>query len=126
MPRMDLSRASLGVLDTLLPPGAHPALTLGISETGFGPFLEDFQRTAPPHLLRAFRLGLWAGAWIAPLLLRRLPPITRLNEADRVRALAAMEASSVPELRQLLGVVKTVVSLHYGGLPEVRQAIGYP
>jgi len=37
-----------------------------------------------------------------------------------------MEDSPVPELRQLVSVLKTVVSLHYGGLPAVRQAIGYP
>jgi len=41
------------------------------------------------------------------------------------QALAAMERSRVPELRQLMTVLKTVASLHYGALPEVRLAIGY-
>jgi hypothetical protein len=40
-------------------------------------------------------------------------------------ALAAMERSRLPELRQLVRVLKTVVSLHFGALPQVRQAIGY-
>lgn len=126
MPPMRLRRIDRDVLDALLPPGAHPLLTLGIAGTGFEPFLEDFEKTSPPHLRRAFRLGLLAGGWVAPLLVRRLPPISRLGMLDRERALAAMEASSVPELRQLVSVLKTVISLHYGGLPAVRKAIGYP
>ncbi len=101
-------------------------LALGISDSGFELFLENFNRAAPPHLRRAFRIGLFAGGWIAPLLVRRPPPLTRLDRADREAALAAMAASSVPELRQLIAVLKTVVSLHYGSLPAVRQAIGYP
>jgi hypothetical protein len=36
-----------------------------------------------------------------------------------------MDSSRLPELRQLVLVLKSVASLHYGGLPEVRQAIGY-
>jgi hypothetical protein len=126
MPPMDLSRSDRVVLDIVLPTGAHPKLALGISETGFDAFLEDFRQTAPPHLWRAFRMGLFAGAWIAPLLVRQLPPITRLNQVDRERALAAMAASGMPELRQLVSVLKSVVSLHYGSLPAVRRAIGYP
>lgn len=126
MPPMDLGRVDRCVLDTLLPPGSHPVLGLGISDTGFDLFLEEFDRVAPPHLRRAFRWGLLGGGWIAPLLVRRLPPLTRLRPADREAALMAMAASRVPELRQLMAVLKTVVSLHYGSLPAVRQAIGYP
>jgi hypothetical protein len=32
----------------------------------------------------------------------------------------------VPEFRQLVSVLKSVISLHFGALPAVRQAIGYP
>jgi len=126
MPRMRLSPTDTAVLDALLPGRAHPVLVSGISETGFERFLDDFERAAPRHLWRAFRIGLFTAAWVAPVLVRRVPPITRLREADRERALAAMASSSMPELRQLLSVLKTVTSLHYGGLPEVREAIGYP
>lgn len=123
---MGLSSADLAVLDALLPAGAHPLLKSGITDSGFEAFLSDFEGASPRDLRRAFRVGLFAGAWIAPLLVRRVPPITRLSGPDRERALAAMAASSVPEIRQLLSVLKTVVSLHYGGLATVRKAIGYP
>lgn len=123
---MALSRVDRDVLDTLLPPGAHPLLPLGIVETGFEEFLADFDRSAPPHLRRAFRAGLLAGGWVAPLLVGRVPPLSRLRTSDRARALAALEASRVPELRQLVSVLKTVASLHYGALPAVREAIGHP
>jgi len=126
MPPMHLSRTDWEVLESLLPAGGHPTLPLGISDTGFELFLDEFQGTAPPHFRRAFRIGLFAAAWIAPLLVRRLPPFRRLNDADRNRALAAMGSSRVPELRQLVSVLKSVVSLHYGALAPVRKAIGYP
>jgi hypothetical protein len=41
-----------------------------------------------------------------------VPPMTRLNPEERDRALAAMNRSRVPELRQLVTVLKTVASLH--------------
>ena len=123
---MKLSRPGLAVIDALLPSGAHPVLATGVAATGIEGFLDDFERSSPRHLRRAFRIGLFAGAWVAPLLVRRLPPITRLSRPDRERALGAMAESQVPELRQLVAVLKTVVSLHYGGLASVREAIGYP
>lgn len=126
MPAMRLSTTDLAVLDALLPADAHPVLESGIAGTGFQEFIDDLARTAPSHLCRAFRIGLFTGAWVAPLLIGRLPSITRLSGADRERALAAMSVSGVPELRQLISVLKTVVALHYGALPSVRHAIGYP
>jgi fumarate reductase subunit D len=126
MPAMHLGPTDLAVMDALLPARAHPVLESGIVDTGFQEFIDDFARTAPPHLWRAFRIGLFAAAWVAPLLIRRLPSIARLGAADRESALAAMAGSNVPELRQLISVVKTVAALHYGALPSVRKAIGYP
>jgi len=121
-----LSPVDLAVLDALLPPRAHPLLTVGVAGTGFELFLADLKKMSPPHLVRAFRVGLFAAGWFAPLLVRRRPPITRLSGPDRERALGAMAASPIPELRQLVSVLKTVVSLHYGALPAVRETIGYP
>jgi hypothetical protein len=66
-----------------------------------------------------------ASIWVAPLLVRRLPPISRLPPNERRDALRAMEGSRSPVLRQLIRVLKTVIGLHYGALPEVRQAIRY-
>jgi len=113
------------VLGALLPSQSSPVLPLGLLDTGFDDFLRDFDKAAPDDFRRVFRLALAVSGWVAPALIRRLPPITRLNPEDRERALAAMSRSRVPELRQLVTVLKTVASLHYGALPEVRQAIGY-
>ena len=123
---MPLSRRDNAVLDALLPANADRRLGIGIVASGFEAFLGDFDGQAPPRLRRAFRIALVAGAWVAPLLIGRRPPIDRLLPEDRERALAAMDESPVPELRQLVSVLKTVVSLHYGGLDSVREAIGYP
>ena len=123
---MLLSRSDAAVLDALLPSGSDPVLALGIMQTGFEGVLDDFRVHAPARLWRAFRLALFVATWLAPLLVRRMPPLTRLNRDDRELALAAMAESRLPELRQLVSVLKTVVSLHYGGLAEVRKAIGHP
>ena len=123
---MPLSRDHAAVLEALLPSGSHPVLALGIGQSSLEGFLAEFHRHAPARLWRAWRMGLFAAAWLSPLLIRRLPPIRRLAPADRERALAAMEGSRVPELRQLVSALKTVVSLHYGGLAEVREAIQHP
>jgi hypothetical protein len=113
------------VIDTLLPSGADPRLPLGALQSGFDQFLAEFDAQAAPQLRSAFRWSLMASAWIAPLLVRRLPPVSRLSAADRTAALRAMERSKVVVLRQLIRVLKTVVALHYGAVPEVRQAIRY-
>lgn len=113
------------VLDALLPSGASSLLPQGLANTGFEDFLVEFDAAAPADFRRVFWLALVTAGWVAPLLIGRLPPMSRLNSQDRDRALAAMDRSSLPELRQLVIVLKTVASLHYGGLSEVRQAIGY-
>jgi hypothetical protein len=120
-----LGAADRAVLAALLPAGVSRRLPQGVLDTGFDAFLGEFEVAAPPDLRRAFGLALFAAAWLSPLLIRRLPPISRLGAGDREVALAAMERSRLPELRQLVRVLKTVVSLHYGALPQIRQAIGY-
>jgi hypothetical protein len=100
-------------------------LPLGILESGFESFYTDFAADGVPSLLRAFRLSLLAAGWVAPILARRLPPMSRLSAGDRERALDTMEHSDIALLRNMLRILKTVVGLHYGALPEVRRAIGY-
>ncbi len=114
------------VLDTLLPSHAHPTLTTGLLEAGFDEFWSVFQRTAPATPRRAFRAAVLAATWLAPVLIGRLPPLDRYDRPTRERALAALGASRVPLLRQLMLVLKTVASLAYGADPTVRRAIGYP
>ena len=122
---MRLGRVDRAVLDALLPSGASSLLPHGLLNTGFEDFLVEFDAAAPADFRRIFRVALVAAGWVAPLLIGRAPPMSRLSSDGRARALAAMDRSSLPELRQLLLVLKTVASLHYGGLDEVRQAIGY-
>lgn len=114
------------VVDTLLPPGAHPAFGRGALDAGFASFLRDFERFAPARLRQGFRIGVVAATWAAPVLIGRVPPLGVHGPEVRERALAAMSRSRWHLLRQLLSVVKTVVAFSYGGDAEVRAAIGYP
>lgn len=122
---MGLRPVDRAVLGALLPSGACSLLPLGLLDTGFEGFLGEFDTAAPAAFRRVFRLALITAGWLAPLLIGRLPPMTRLKPTDRARALMAMERSRIPELRQLVIIMKTVASLHYGAVPQVRQAIGY-
>ena len=120
-----MNRFDRSVLDTLLPSGANPLLPLGLLESSFESFWEESKADVAPPLRLAFRLGLFTAAWVAPVLVRRLPPLGRLSASDRERALTAIERSHVLILRQLVRILKTVAALHYGAHPDVRKAIGY-
>ena len=120
-----LNRLDRAVLDALLPPRAHAMLPLGVLDSGFDRFLIEFESDGAPPLRRVFRLSLIAAGWLAPLLIRRLPPLSRLSPQDRERALESMDRSNITILRQLMRVLKTVVAFHYGSVLSVRQAIGY-
>jgi len=121
-----LNHATRAVLDTLLPSGANPQLPLGLFDAGFDDFWADFDQTALPAWRWGFRAAALTAVWAAPLLIRRRPPLTRLDRPTRERALAAMGASHLALLRQMLGLLKTVAGFCYGADPRVRQAIGYP
>jgi hypothetical protein len=119
-----LGRVDRAVLDALLP--AAPEIGLpGILETDFGAFLDDFRRVAPRAMRLAFEVALVAAGWWSPLMIHRLPPLSRLDAAGRDHALQAMAHSRLALPRQLLRVLKTIVGLHYGAVDEVRLAIGY-
>lgn len=122
---MTLNRVDRAVVDALLPSGADVRLSIGALESGFEDFLEDFRLEGAPELRRGFGIALFAAGWVAPLLVRRIPPFSRLSTGDRERALEAMERSRFAVPRQLMTVLKTVVALHYGASPAVRKAIGY-
>ena len=121
-----LSKRARVILDTLLPAAAHPALKYGIFDADFDAFWSDFKRTALPAWRWGFHLALWVANWIAPLLIRRLPPLTQYDRLTRERGLAAMETSQMYFLRQMLGLLKTIVCFGYGADRNVRNAIGYP
>jgi hypothetical protein len=121
-----LSRQSRIILDTLLPSGEHSTLPYGIFDTDFEAFWSEFERTTLPSLRWGFRVALFATIWIAPLLIRRPPPLTLHDRPTRERALAAMETSRFYILRQMFQALKTTVSFCYGADRHVRDAIGYP
>jgi hypothetical protein len=121
-----LNHAARVVLDTLLPSNAHPVLALGLFDAGFDAFWADLERSALPAWRWGFRAAVFTAVWVSPLLIRRLPPLTRLDRPTRERALAALGDSNVYLLRQMLTLLKTMAGLCYGADPRVRQALGYP
>ena len=58
-----------------------------------------------------FQLCLFLVSWLAPLWLRRLPPLGRLSPRDRVQALTRMEDS--PTFSPLVLACKTVLCMVY-------------
>lgn len=102
------------------------ALLPGALETGFEDFHARFGREAVLAFRLSFAAALLAASWLAPLLIRRLPPLSRLSRDDREKALAAMAGSRVYLLRQLVLILKIVVCLHYGAQQAPRKAAGYP
>lgn len=109
----------------MLPSGSHPALPIGVLDTEFDVFYDGFARTAALPMRLAFGAAIFAATWIAPLLIGRLPPLTRHARVDRERALEALATSRFSTLRQLSVVMKTVICLGYGADPGVRRALGY-
>lgn len=121
-----LNQRSRVTLDTLLPREANTTLKYGVFDTDFDAFWADVERTALPAWRWGFRLALFSAIWIAPLLIQQLPPLSHHDRVTRERALAAMENSRIYILRQMLGLLKTIICFGYGADESVRGAIGYP
>jgi hypothetical protein len=121
-----LSKSARVVLDTLRPSEAHPILKFGVFDTDFDAFWSDVERTALPVWRWGFHAALWVANWIAPLLIGRLPPFHQHDRQTRERALVAMENSRIAVLRQMMGLLKTILCFGYGADRNVRDAIGYP
>lgn len=121
-----LDKRARVVLDTLLPPGSEPRLPLGLFEAGFDGFYAGFRKDASPAMVFGFRAALFASVWVAPLLIGKLPPITRLRRPAREKALEAMGKSRFYLLRQLMLVLKAVCCFCYGADRSVRDALGMP
>ncbi|MBI3553864.1 MAG: hypothetical protein HY077_15320 [Elusimicrobia bacterium] len=120
-----MNARSRAVIEALIPQGGQPPLP-GAFESGFDDFYARFQNTALPSMRLGFRAALWAAAWLSPLLIGRVPPLSRLSSEDRERALEAMGASRSYHVRQLLLLLKAVISFHYGAHPAVRRALEFP
>ena len=120
-----LNARQRAVIETLLPPQG-PAGLPGAFEAGFEDFHARFEETALPSMSLGFRAALFAAAWVAPLAIGAPPPLSRLSDDDRARALEALAKSRFYLLRQMVLLLKAVVSFHYGAQKSVRQAIGFP
>ena len=71
----------------------------------------------------AVRAGLLAAQWLAPVLVAKLPPLSRLERfEDRVEALQALERSP---LGPALLAIKAVLCIHYFEHPEVAEEVGF-
>jgi hypothetical protein len=121
-----LGKPSRIILDTLLPAAAHPVLKTGILEAGFEEFWSEVERTALPGWRWGLKAALFAANWVSPMLIGRLPPLAMHDRPTRERALAAMETSRFSFMRQMMVLLKTIVSLCYGANRDVRATIGYP
>lgn len=121
-----LSAGRRAVVDALLPSKSCPELPLGAFDAGFEAFFDRFEKTAPAGLRLGFRAALWAGAWVSPVLIGRLPPLSRLPQEEREEALEALGRCRFYPLRQSLLLLKAVVSFCYGADARVRAAVGYP
>ncbi len=119
-----LTPSARAVLDSLLPSGGP--LGPSLLEAGFEEFYKDFERNAVPSLRMGFKAALWAAFWISPLLIRRLPPLTRLEPEARELALEAMGRSRLYLLRQMLLLLKAVSCFCYGADGRVREALSFP
>lgn len=67
-------------------------------------------------------LALWAVAWLAPVMVGRLPTLTRLDRPTRIRALERMEASF---LSAAVLAVKAFLCVIYYEHPDVQREVGY-
>lgn len=112
------------VLDALLPPGGPEGLP-GAFEAGFEDFERGFSADAPLPMRLGWRAALFVAFWVSPLLIGRLPPLGRLRPEEREDALCAMGKSRFYLIRQVFLLLKAVTSFGYGGMKEVRRAVGY-
>ena len=121
-----LGRGEHVVVETLLSAEDTPGLGLGILDTGYEAFREEFRRTA----VLPMRLSLWAAfraaIWVAPLLIGRLPPLGRLAREERIRALTRLTTHPAYLLRQLGMMLKMNVCLTFGADRRVQRFVGYP
>ena len=109
------------VLDALLPPGGSLP---GLLEAGFEEFEARWRAEAPRRMVLGWRLALFSASWLSPLLIGRLPPLSRPPPPEREAALEAMGKSRLYPVRQLLLLLKAVSGYGYGLDARVRAANG--
>jgi hypothetical protein len=110
------------VLDALVPRGG--AFTAGAADVDLDAalvrYFERMHALGPAGL----RLLVWAIEWGA-VVFERTRPFSRLDPADRERALAAWEHSRLGVRRQLLASLKLLAMMHFYERPEAWAGIGF-
>jgi hypothetical protein len=110
-------------LDTLFPGPERGALPLGIEGMDVDLFLDETMAQVPFEAALGLRLAFWAIALAPIFVLGKLRTITSLGAEDRLRLLAAINASPVYALRATVMMVKAIGALFYCGDRRVRPSI---
>jgi hypothetical protein len=83
---------------------------------------EDFLVGAGTKARLLLRTSAVFATWLAPLLIRRLPPLSRLKNDERISALDALESSVIGTP---LFALKAILSLLYYEHPDAADELGF-
>ncbi len=107
--------------DTVVAPGAVLPAVIDTDAVAFF----DFWLERSPRLNRAGLRALLYGIELAPRLLGFKRRLRTLPEAERARALHALEDARAPQVRQLTKLLKGVAFLSYYGDDGIMRGLGY-
>jgi len=83
---------------------------------------DDFLVSAGTRARILLRVSAALATWLGPLLVRRLPPLSRLKKAERINALDALESSAIGTP---LFALKAILSLLYYEHPDAADEVGF-
>jgi hypothetical protein len=83
--------------------------------------IHDFVTQSGPRVMAIFTGGVLAATWLAPPLIGKVPPLSRLSIAERCEALEAMEHTP---LGLPLLAVKAMLSILYYEHPDSLRDMG--
>lgn len=110
-------------IEALLPSGV--GLTAAPSAAEVSARVEEFAGRIGAHAVIGLGLLLVAFDWSVVLVWGRFARFVSLDAEDRIRYLRAWDESRLYLRRATLLLLKTVVTMVYGSIPEVQRAIGY-
>ena len=103
---------------------APEPLLPAVRDTDAVAFFDDWMARSPRLNRLAFRALLY-GAEVAPWALGFRQRLRTLPEADRARALAALETARPVQLRHVVKLVKGMATLSYYGDDQILGRLGY-
>jgi hypothetical protein len=109
--------------DAIFPGPDRGALPLGIRDMDLDGFIDHTLESVPFEASLGLRLAFWV-VGLAPLfVLRRFATMTSLGPADRMRVIAAVNASPIYAVRSFVTMLKALGALFYCGDRRVRTSI---